>query len=639
MSRAAGVLLHPTCLPGPCPTGDLGSRAVEFVSWLAAAGQSYWQVLPLGPVGGSGSPYDSCSAFAGNPLLISPERLVDEGLAKEIPSLAESAGKIDFPALSRDRESLLREIWRRGADSLPNSIRCRHEAFLSDRQVRAWLDDWTLYTALKSDLGGEPWNRWPMALRLREEDALTDARSRLSDEIDFQRFVQFLFFDHWSTLRESAREQGVRIVGDLAIYVALDSADVWANQEIFDLDAEGRPREVAGVPPDYFAATGQRWGNPLYRWDRLAESGFDWWIERLGWSLRQSDLVRLDHFRGFEAFWAIPADEETAVNGYWRPGPGLDLFSAAEAVLGRLPLIAEDLGVITANVTALRKAAGFPGMRVLQFGFDKASSSHRPHCVTPDTVIYTGTHDNATTTGWFEDLEEGARQRVLDYVGGSPDEIAWSLLRAAFTSAADTAIAPLQDVLGLDDSARLNRPGMAENQWTWRLSGMPDLQTAEPATKDPSLSTRVSASSLALGCRIAPGRLPEHRMTGAAEPHRTDKLHGLSSGRERADDRASPTRGEVHEVFSEALHALLAARGSGRALPLRLGRRARAREDSVADRERRLLASRRRSRSPRSTLRIPGARTIRAPERPSFQPRQTADRPESHGGPPRTPTG
>jgi 4-alpha-glucanotransferase len=478
MSRAAGILLHPTCLPGPSPIGDLGPGADDFVSWLADAGQSYWQVLPLGPVGESGSPYDSRSAFAGNPLLISIERLVDEGLTNEHPAHAEDHGTIDFRSLSRKREIVLRDIWNRGVKALPQSVRSRHEAFLCEPAVGDWLDDWVLYAALKSELGDEPWNRWPMPLRMRERNALTDARTRLAEEMDFQRFVQFLFFDHWSTLRRNARERGIRIVGDLAIYVALDSADVWAHQEIFDLDAEGQPREVAGVPPDYFAATGQRWGNPLYRWDRLADSGFDWWIARLGWNLRQSDLVRLDHFRGFAAFWAIPADQETAVNGYWRPGPGLDLFIAAERALGPLPLIAEDLGVITEDVTALRKAAGFPGMRVLQFGFDEGPSDHRPHSLPPDTVVYTGTHDNATTRGWFDELDDSTRQRVLDYVGGSAEEISWSLVRAAFTSIAETAIAPLQDVLGLDNSARLNRPGVAEDQWTWRVPDMPGPRTA-----------------------------------------------------------------------------------------------------------------------------------------------------------------
>jgi 4-alpha-glucanotransferase len=293
------------------------------------------------------------------------------------------------------------------------------------------------------------------------------------------------------------QNRGVRILGDLAIYLAPDSADVWANQQMFDLDSDGLPRAVAGVPPDYFSATGQLWGNPLYRWDRLAESGFDWWIKRLRWNLRQADLVRLDHFRGFAAFWEVPAAEKTAVNGRWRLGPGLDFFTAVEAALGELPLVAEDLGVITDDVTALRKAAGLPGMRVLQFAFSEPSSVHRPHCVPRDTVFYTGTHDNDTTLGWFESAGEEERQRVRDYVGQSEDGISWDLIRVAFTSAADTAIAPLQDLLGLGAEARLNTPAKASGQWTWRLSNLPDEQIARKLRRLTAVADRIPRSKTA----------------------------------------------------------------------------------------------------------------------------------------------
>ena len=304
-------------------------------------------------------------------------------------------------------------------------------------------------------------------------------RTELAAEIEFHRFEQFLFFDQWDQLRSIADRQGIRLLGDLAIYVAPDSADVWSNQEMFDLAPNGTPRAVAGVPPDYFSETGQRWGNPLYSWDRLKRSGFGWWIERLRWSLRQVDLLRLDHFRGFAAYWEVPASEETAIRGEWRPGPGIALFEAARQALGELPLIAEDLGVITEDVSELRQNAGLPGMRVLQFAFAEPSSDHLPHRISKDTVLYTGTHDNQTSRGWLESAAARERQRALDYLGGSSADISWSLIRAAYTSVAETVVTPLQDVLELADDARLNTPGEPAGQWSWRLSELPGRQRAE----------------------------------------------------------------------------------------------------------------------------------------------------------------
>ncbi|MBT8494924.1 MAG: 4-alpha-glucanotransferase, partial [Deltaproteobacteria bacterium] len=436
MRRAAGVLLHPSSLPGPFGIGDVGPEATTFVDWLAQAGQTYWQMLPLGPVADSGSPYDSYSAFAGNTLLVAPRLLESEGLLGGPVEGSFDRGSVDFAAVRSFKASLLRNAWRRFEAQRPIEVGLRFEAFCDDPDVREWLDDWTLFAALKDHLAESPWQRWPKSLRARDDGAMASARRDLAAEIGFHRFSQFVFFDQLSALRQAANAQGVRLMGDLAIYVASDSVDVWAAQDIFDLDPTGKPRVVAGVPPDYFSATGQRWGNPLYRWDRLEAGGFDWWTRRLRWCMRQADVVRLDHFRGFAACWEIPTTERTAIKGRWRPGPGVALFETAKRQLGELPLVAEDLGVITSDVTDLRKAVGIPGMRVLQFAFAEPSSDHLPHRVPPDTVVYTGTHDNNTARGWFEAAPEGERQRALDYLGTTPDEIPWGLTRAAFTSVA-----------------------------------------------------------------------------------------------------------------------------------------------------------------------------------------------------------
>lgn len=475
----------------------MGPTATRFLDWLAEAGQSYWQVLPLSPVSESGSPYRSFSAFAGNTLLISPEVLAAQRLLKDgdLSREPKNEGSVDFGAILSSKGDLLRRAWKSGRSNWPQQLQERFERFNDDPAIRDWLDEWALFAALKDHFHGKPWYDWPSDIRQRESGVLPAARQELAREVDFHSFCQFLFFDQWTTLRETAHGRGIRFIGDLAIYVAPDSVDVWSNQEIFNLRSNGRPRTVAGVPPDYFSPTGQLWGNPLYRWRELADDDYSWWIKRLAWSLRLADVVRLDHFRGFASYWEVPDTEETAVNGNWKPGPGLPLFESARRELGDLKLIAEDLGIITEDVRTLRKAAGLPGMRVMQFAFGDEPNEHLPHRVPADMVIYTGTHDNNTASGWFGSLAEADQQRVLNYVGGKPETVSWSMIRAAWTSAADTAIAPVQDVLGLGSSARLNTPGEGEGQWSWRLQELPGTDHANRLRRLTEAAERQTANA------------------------------------------------------------------------------------------------------------------------------------------------
>jgi 4-alpha-glucanotransferase len=417
--RAAGLLLHPTSLPADA--GGIEASARRFFAWAEAAGISTWQILPVGPPGEGFSPYAALSAFAGDPAWFG------EAGAAAPEGFAEFCGA--------------------------NAV---------------WLDDWALFAALKDAHRGLPWFAWDEALRRRDPNALAQGAVALAESVSRHRRAQHGFMVRWSALREAARAHGVTLLGDVPIYPALDSADVWAHQDLFHLDAEGAPTKVAGVPPDYFSATGQLWGNPVYRWDRLAETGYAWWIERLRRGMALHDALRLDHFRGFAGYWAVPADADTAEEGAWEPGPGPALFDAVRAALHGLPFVAEDLGVITDDVTALRKSLGLPGMRVLQFGFDVAESDHAPHRLPPDVVVYTGTHDNDTTRGWFTSLDPPVKARVLAAVGGTTDEISWNLIGAAYASAAELAVAPLQDVLGLGSEARMNVPGVARGNWRWR---------------------------------------------------------------------------------------------------------------------------------------------------------------------------
>jgi len=477
--RSSGILLHITSLPSRCGIGDLGPEAYRFVDFLAETGQRIWAILPLGPTGYGDSPYQCFSAFAGNPLLISLEKLAEEGFLS--PADLEGA---DFPEnvveyervvpfkLARLRTSF--ELFRTRASSRE---RGEFEAFC--RENAWWLEDYALFMAVKEAHGGAVWTQWDPPIAHREPGALLWWRRELAKEIAIHMYVQFQFFRQWEALHAYCRQRGIWIMGDLPIYVAHDSADVWVHRDLFHLDAEGRPTVVAGVPPDYFSETGQLWGNPIYRWEVMAGSGYAWWIDRVRWMLRLVDIIRLDHFRGFEAYWEIPATEPTAVRGRWVKGPGEAFFEALERALGELPIVAENLGVITPEVEALRKRFGFPGMAVLQFAFggDPRTSPFLPHNHERDLVVYTGTHDNNTIVGWWNEEEstlapeQARRERELarKYLDLDHRPVHWAFIRAALGSVADLAIIPLQDVLGLGSEARMNRPGQPMGNWRWRF--------------------------------------------------------------------------------------------------------------------------------------------------------------------------
>jgi len=470
--RAGGVLLHPTSLPGPFGIGDLGPEALRWVDWLARAGCSLWQVLPLGPTGYGDSPYQSLSAFAGNPLLISPQPLLEEGLleAAELePLRAPPVERVDFGALIPARQALSAAAFARfRAGAAPDLV----GPFTSFKEAHGdWLDDFALFMALKDAHGGQAWPMWEEPLAGRDADALRDAEERLHEEVEQRRFEQFLFFRQWTAVRERARQRQVKIVGDVPIFVAHDSADVWANKELFQLDEAGAPAVVAGVPPDYFSPTGQLWGNPLYRWEALRRQGYEWWIRRLRGVLAMVDIVRLDHFRGFAAAWEVPAGSPTAEHGRWVKGPGANFLRAVSGALGSLPIVAEDLGEITPDVVALREQFSLPGMRILQFGFEgRPDHEFLPHNYTRRCVVYTGTHDNDTARGWYESADEIASDFCRRYLGVDGHDIAWDLIRWAWASVADWAIVPLQDLLSLGSEARMNYPSRASGNWTWRAA-------------------------------------------------------------------------------------------------------------------------------------------------------------------------
>ncbi len=473
LPRSSGILVHPSSLPGPFGIGDIGPAAHVFVDFLNAAGQSLWQVLPLGPTGYGDSPYQCLSAFAGNPLLISPERLVADGWL-EATDLAgfgsfDGAG-VDFEHVIPAKFAILRKAFERFEKIASPAQRDRFERFTKARLHRGWLADWSLFMALKRHHGGLCWADWPAPLRDRQDSAIAEARRALTHEIRFEEFLQYAFFSQWADLKAHARQNGIALVGDVPIFVAYDSADVWANRDLFQLDKEGRPLAVAGVPPDFFSATGQLWGNPLYDWKRQDETRYAWWVARLKVALGTIDHVRLDHFRGFEAYWRVPAGSETAESGEWVKGPDAALFEALRQGLGHLPLIAEDLGVITPAVEALRDRFGLPGMKILQFAFaDDATNAFLPHNYVSNSVVYSGTHDNDTTAGWFASASDKERQRLADYLGTSDFDPAWALIRLAEASVASWAIVPFQDVLSVGAEGRMNLPGRASGNWSWRF--------------------------------------------------------------------------------------------------------------------------------------------------------------------------
>lgn len=470
--RSSGVLLHPTSLPGPHGSGDLGADARHFIDWLAGAGQRLWQILPLGGIGPGNSPYMSSSAFAGNVLLIDLHELAAHGWldsADLTPDPGLSAERLNFATVVPFRMDRLARAAARFAASGTDAQRADYAAFCE--QHADWLPDYTLFMALCEREGWTDWCTWDRSLVKREPAALAAAREALSERVGFWGFCQWAFFRQWAALRAYAHDKGVEIVGDAPIFIAYQSAEVWARQDLFELDATGRPTVVAGVPPDFFSATGQRWGNPLYRWKAHAKEQYAWWVRRIRRTFELVDIVRIDHFRGFAGYWEIPASEPTAVVGRWVPGPGDALFKAIAKALGPLPIIAEDLGVITPDVDALRKKFNFPGMRILQFAFaGDATDRFLPHNHEPDTVVYTGTHDNDTAAGWWATATDHERHHARAYFGTDGHDMPWTLIRAACASVADTAIHPLQDILALPTEARMNFPGKGEGYWEWRFT-------------------------------------------------------------------------------------------------------------------------------------------------------------------------
>jgi len=470
--RASGVLLHPTSLPGPHGSGDCGPAAYHFVDWLVSAGQSLWQILPLTGIGAGNSPYASNSAFAGNPLLVDLQELQQQGwlsTAEIEPTPGLSPHRVDYDVVQPYRmQRLALAAQRFLAQPVQDEQHLQFELFCL--RHGSWLDDYALFMALSEAHEFADWCDWPEGLKRREPAALALAAAQHADRVAFWKFSQWCFYRQWLALKAYANGRGVQIIGDVPIFIGHHSAEVWANQDLFELDAHGQPTVVAGVPPDYFSATGQRWGNPLYRWALHARDGYAWWVQRLRLVFELVDIVRIDHFRGFASHWEIPASEATAINGQWRPGPGAELFKAINAALGPMPIIAEDLGVITPDVDALRRRFQFPGMRILQFAFGSgASNSYLPHHHENDSVVYPGTHDNDTCIGWWATAGEHERQHARDYLDTDGQDMAWSLIRTACASVADTAVYAMQDVLSLPGDSRMNFPGQSEGWWEWRM--------------------------------------------------------------------------------------------------------------------------------------------------------------------------
>lgn len=467
LERASGILAHPTSFPGPHGVGDMGSGAYEFVDWLALAGQKYWQLMPLSPVGYGDSPYAGLSAFAGNPLLISLDGLALLGLDSGGDSRGFNEYEVDFSAAAAYKNASLRHAFSSFRERGSTELRDQLAAFEATQS--SWLHDFAFFLALKDRFRGVSWQDWPEDVRLREPATLAKLERELADAIEFHSFVQFLFRIQWTALKRYANERGVHIIGDIPIYVALDSADVWAHPSQFRLLPDRRPEVVSGVPPDLFTEDGQLWGNPVFDWSVMEADGFQWWIERVSRLKELVDVIRIDHFRGLAAGWVVPAGDETARGGRWERAPGEALFETIERELGELPIVVEDLGIITPDVVDLRLELGLQGMKVLQFGFDgDPDNPYLPHNYDRDCVVYTGTHDNQTTIGWFQSLNEVSRQQVQTYLGTDGSDIAWDFIRLAFESVADLAIVPLQDAMRLGDEARMNRPGTAFGNWKWR---------------------------------------------------------------------------------------------------------------------------------------------------------------------------
>ena len=472
--RSAGILLHPTSLPGPFGIGDLGPQTRIWIDFLAETGTSLWQILPLGPTGYGDSPYQSFSTFAGNPYLINPELLLEQGIihqddlvnAPEFPS-----DYVDYGKVIWWKFDLLNRAFAQFEQKPRKQILNEFNQFIQENQF--WLDDFGIFMAIKESQGNKPWVDWSPELRDRNKKAIETFRQSNSYAIRKQFFFQFLFSSQWASVKKYANKQGIKIIGDIPIYIAHDSADAWVHKELLYLDQSGNPTVVAGVPPDYFSETGQLWGNPLYNWEVHARDGYEWWLDRLRSVLDMVDIIRLDHFRGFAGYWEIPASDKTAENGRWVTGPGAEFFQAVKAEIKQLPIIAEDLGEITPDVIQLRDQFELPGMKVLVFAFDSGEEDEfLPHHYSEDCVVYTGTHDNDTVVGWFKRIQEGERSFAQRYLQTSGEDIAWDLIKAAWSSKAVFAIAPMQDLLGLDNSARMNYPGNLQGNWGWRFHDM-----------------------------------------------------------------------------------------------------------------------------------------------------------------------
>jgi 4-alpha-glucanotransferase len=470
--RSSGILLHPTSLPGSFGSGDLGASSYHFVDWLTKAGQTVWQMLPLTPVGMANSPYMSLSAFAGNPLLVDLQELQRHGWLNDqevVPLQIENPHKIDYSKTTSFRFKLLKKASERFFVDGTKEDRLSFDQFCE--QEKLWLHDYALFQSLNYEHKEQEWTTWSKDLVLRKPAALEKAAKKHAETIQFHKFVQWCFSRQWNALKKYANERGVQMLGDIPIFVAYHSADVWANSEMFLLDQDGEPTAVAGVPPDYFSATGQRWGNPLYRWDAMKKNNYAWWVERFKKMFELFDAIRIDHFRGFESYWEIPAEEETAVKGKWVKGPDEDFFKTIQRSLPKLPIVAEDLGIITQEVTALREKLEFPGMKVLHFAFSETPKNvYLPHCYETNCVVYTGTHDNDTTRGWYEKANEHERDFVRRYCKTDGHEIQWDLIKLALQSVAAVAIIPFQDVLGLGSEGRMNFPGTIDGNWEWRFT-------------------------------------------------------------------------------------------------------------------------------------------------------------------------
>jgi 4-alpha-glucanotransferase len=497
--RSSGILLHPTSLPSLGGIGDFGPEAYAFLDFLSQARQGLWQILPLSPPGLGNSPYSAISAFAGNPLLVSLERLAERGwMGKDhLPRLSTTGTRVDFEAVKAVKLPLLRQAAQNFLEGRDGE-RKRFEDF--KRENAWWLEDFVLFEVIREIHGGASWNTWPAGLARREPQALRKLGVEYQRQLEVERVIQFAFFEQWRSLRRYCARRGIRIIGDVAIFVNYDSADVWRHPELFYLDDHLQPTVVAGVPPDAFSPTGQHWGNPLYRWDVGRATQYEWWVQRISWALQACDIVRLDHFRGFESYWEIPASERTAVTGRWVKGPGDDLFNVLRARLGDLPFIAEDLGMITPEVYALRDRLRIPGMKVLQFGFDNPGAHiYLPHKFVTNCVVYTGTHDNDTMLGWWRSAATKEEKRFATaYLGDASDGIHWAFIRMALTSIADLAVVPLQDVLGLDSDSRMNTPSHPDGNWGWRFQpGMLTHEWSEKLAALTAVSDRASSTPAA----------------------------------------------------------------------------------------------------------------------------------------------